>query len=95
VRYNAEGDQALNRRQAARLKRLSDYLHSESRSLLPIFRHACKWGWKGIVSPRGDFPYRAARGILTRTGAQRRTTVTHQRSTPWDGLVSINVPCWL
>ena len=33
VRYNAEGDQALNRRQAARLKRLSDYLHSESRSL--------------------------------------------------------------
>ena len=33
VRYNAEGDQALNRRQAARLKRLSDYLHGESRSL--------------------------------------------------------------
>src|SRR5262247_4697887 len=33
VRYNVEGDQALNRRQAARLKRLSDYLHSESRSL--------------------------------------------------------------
>src|SRR5262252_6959808 len=33
VRYNAEGDQALNRRQAALLKRLSDYLHSESRSL--------------------------------------------------------------
>src|SRR5262249_16486715 len=33
VRYKARGDQALNRRQAARLKRLSDYLHSESRSL--------------------------------------------------------------
>ena len=33
VRYNAEGDRALNRRQAVRLKRLSDYLHSESRSL--------------------------------------------------------------
>jgi 5-dehydro-2-deoxygluconokinase len=33
VRYNPEGDQALNRRQSARLKRLSDYLHSESRSL--------------------------------------------------------------
>jgi 5-dehydro-2-deoxygluconokinase len=33
VRYNPEGDQALNRRQAARLKRLSDYLHGESRSL--------------------------------------------------------------
>jgi myo-inositol catabolism protein IolC len=33
VRYNPEGDQALNRRQSARLKRLSDYLHTESRSL--------------------------------------------------------------
>jgi len=28
VRYNPEGDRALNRRQAARLKRLSDYLHT-------------------------------------------------------------------
>jgi len=33
VRYNPEGDEALNRRQSARLHRLSDYLHSESRSL--------------------------------------------------------------
>jgi myo-inositol catabolism protein IolC len=33
VRYNPEGDQALNQRQAARLKRLSDYLHSESHRL--------------------------------------------------------------
>jgi len=32
VRYNPEGDQALNRRQSARLKRLSDYLHTKSRS---------------------------------------------------------------
>jgi myo-inositol catabolism protein IolC len=33
VRYNAEGDQELNRRQTARLKRLSEYLHSnKSRS---------------------------------------------------------------
>jgi myo-inositol catabolism protein IolC len=28
VRYNPEGDQSLNRRQSARLKRLSEYLHS-------------------------------------------------------------------
>ena len=28
VRYNPEGDAAMNRRQAGRLKRLSDYLHS-------------------------------------------------------------------
>jgi 5-dehydro-2-deoxygluconokinase len=33
VRYNPEGDRALNTRQAARLRRLSEYLHSKSRSL--------------------------------------------------------------
>lgn len=33
VRYNPEGDGALNRQQSARLKRLSDYLHSESHRL--------------------------------------------------------------
>lgn len=33
VRYNPEGDEALNQRQSARLKRLSDYLHGEGRSL--------------------------------------------------------------
>lgn len=32
VRYNAEGDRALNQRQAARLKRLSDYLAGAKRS---------------------------------------------------------------
>ena len=32
VRYNPEGDRALNARQAARLKRLSDYLHEKSQS---------------------------------------------------------------
>jgi myo-inositol catabolism protein IolC len=32
VRYNPEGDPAMNRRQAGRLKRLSDYLHSDARS---------------------------------------------------------------
>lgn len=32
VRYNPEGDPVLNQRQAARLKRLSDYLRSKSRS---------------------------------------------------------------
>ena len=33
VRYNPEGDADLNQRQAARLKRLSDYLHAKGRSL--------------------------------------------------------------
>jgi len=33
VRYNAEGDRALNAAQAGRLKRLSDYLHNGSGSL--------------------------------------------------------------
>ena len=32
VRYNPEGDAALNQRQAARLKQLSDYLHDQSQS---------------------------------------------------------------
>ena len=32
VRYNPEGDRALNQRQVSRLKRLSDYLHSSGRS---------------------------------------------------------------
>ena len=31
VRYNPEGDPELNRRQAARLKQLSDYLHASGR----------------------------------------------------------------
>jgi 5-dehydro-2-deoxygluconokinase len=31
VRYNPEADRALNRRQAARLKRISDYLHTAGR----------------------------------------------------------------
>jgi 5-dehydro-2-deoxygluconokinase len=33
VRYNPEGDKALNQRQSARLKRLSDYLHEKGKSL--------------------------------------------------------------
>jgi 5-dehydro-2-deoxygluconokinase len=33
VRYNPKGDSALNQRQAARLKRLSEYLHSVSHRL--------------------------------------------------------------
>ena len=33
VRYNPEADEALNHRQAVRLKRLSDYLHGEGRRL--------------------------------------------------------------
>ncbi len=32
VRYNPEGDKALNQRQTARLKRLSEYLHGKGRS---------------------------------------------------------------
>jgi 5-dehydro-2-deoxygluconokinase len=32
VRYNPSGDRALNARQAARLKRLSDFLHSQTQS---------------------------------------------------------------
>jgi 5-dehydro-2-deoxygluconokinase len=34
VRYNPEGDQSLNQRQAARLRRLSDYLHANRRKYM-------------------------------------------------------------
>src|SRR5579872_2705754 len=34
VRYNPEGDKALNRRQVARLNRLSDYLHGSARRFM-------------------------------------------------------------
>jgi 5-dehydro-2-deoxygluconokinase len=34
VRYNPEGDKALNQRQTARLKRLSDYLHDHKRMFM-------------------------------------------------------------
>jgi len=34
VRFNPEGDPALNARQAGRLKKLSDYLHAHGRSML-------------------------------------------------------------
>jgi 5-dehydro-2-deoxygluconokinase len=33
VRYNPESEKALNQRQAARLKRLSDFLHTKSKSM--------------------------------------------------------------
>jgi 5-dehydro-2-deoxygluconokinase len=33
VRYNPEGDKTLNQRQSARLKRLSEFLHDDGRSL--------------------------------------------------------------
>ena len=36
VRYNPEGNQALNQRQAERLRRLSDYLHSNSQGLFML-----------------------------------------------------------
>jgi len=34
VRYNPEGDREINRRQAARLKRLSDFLHAGNRKFM-------------------------------------------------------------
>src|SRR5687767_7933031 len=34
VRYNPEGDKGLNQRQAARLQRLSEYLHTDERKYM-------------------------------------------------------------
>jgi hypothetical protein len=41
VRYNVEGDKALNKEQAARLKRLSDYLagKGQSRFMFELWCH--------------------------------------------------------
>jgi myo-inositol catabolism protein IolC len=39
VRYNPEGEQARNRRQAERLRRLSDYLHEKGKSLFMFELH--------------------------------------------------------
>jgi len=53
VRYNPDGDQALNRRQADRLSQLSEYLHSNSRSLF-LFELLVPPGKKQLESLRGD-----------------------------------------
>jgi myo-inositol catabolism protein IolC len=53
VRYNPEGDQALNRRQADRLRQLSDYLHSNSRSLF-LFELLVPPGKEQLERVRGD-----------------------------------------
>jgi myo-inositol catabolism protein IolC len=53
VRYNPEGDQALNRRQAERLRQLSDYLRSNSRSLF-LFELLVPPGKEQLERVRGD-----------------------------------------
>lgn len=53
VRYNPEGDEALNRRQSARLKRLSEYLHSNGRSRF-LFEMLVPAGKAQIARLQGD-----------------------------------------
>ena len=53
VRYNPAGEQALNRRQADRLRQLSDYLHSNSRSLF-LFELLVPPGKEQLERVRGD-----------------------------------------
>ena len=50
VRYNPEGDAALNQRQAARLKRLSDYLHAKRPE--PVHVRAAGAGGAGAARRR-------------------------------------------
>ena len=49
VRYNPEGDRALNQRQAARLKRLSDYLRGQEAQ--PVHVRAAGAGGEGAARP--------------------------------------------
>jgi myo-inositol catabolism protein IolC len=53
VRYNPEGDEALNRRQSARLKRLSEYLHSNGRSRF-LFEMLVPAGKAQLARLQGD-----------------------------------------
>ncbi|HLJ91274.1 MAG TPA: DUF2090 domain-containing protein [Candidatus Angelobacter sp.] len=53
VRYNSESDANLNRRQAERLKRLSDYLHGKSSSLF-MFELLVPPEAKQLESLKGD-----------------------------------------
>ena len=47
VRYNPEGEKALNQRQTDRLKRLSDYLHAKSQE--PVHVRVAGAGGKGAA----------------------------------------------
>ena len=69
VRYNPEGSQALNRRQADRLKQLSDYLHSESRSLFmfELLVPAEKAQLKKVKGDKGTYDLEIRPRLMVRT----------------------------
>ena len=68
VRYNPEGDRALNRRQAARLRRLSDYLHSSSRMfMVELYVDAEPGQIKRFQTQKGTYDLDLRPGLMVRT----------------------------
>lgn len=68
VRYNPEGDRALNRRQAARLRRLSDYLHSSGRLfMVELYVDAEPGQLKRFQTQKGTYDLELRPGLMVRT----------------------------
>jgi myo-inositol catabolism protein IolC len=68
VRYNPEGDAAMNRGQAARLKRLSDYLHADGRSLFmfELLVPATPEQLKGLGGNKKDYDLKLRPDLMVR-----------------------------
>ena len=66
VRYNPQGEQTLNRRQAARLQRLSRYLHDKSRSLFmfELLVPAEKGQLEGLGGGRNTYDLQLRPGLM-------------------------------
>jgi myo-inositol catabolism protein IolC len=68
VRYNPEGDRALNRRQAARMRRLSDYLHSSARLfMVELYVDAEPGQIKRFQTQKGTYDLDLRPGLMVRT----------------------------
>ncbi len=69
VRYNPEGDPELNRRQTARLKRLSDYLENANRSLFmfELLVPAEKAQLEKVKSDKKAYDLEIRPGLMVRT----------------------------
>jgi 5-dehydro-2-deoxygluconokinase len=68
VRYNPEGDAAMNREQAARLKRLSDYLHGSGRLFMfELLVPAEKSQLDGLGGDKKAYDLRLRPGLMAGT----------------------------
>ncbi len=72
VRYNPEGNQALNQRQSARLKRLSDYLHGngQSRFMFELLVPAEKSQLERLKGDKKTYDLELRPGLMVQTISQ-------------------------